>query len=68
MNNDASPSSRRSIPPQNELHSSATTGDSNETKTRQRLQQEKRAASLDHLILNLDIMIYLQFSCIYYME
>jgi len=67
MNNDAS-SSNRTSPAQDEVPSGSAADDGHGVKTRKRLQSEKRAACLDHLVLNLDIMIYLQISVLYYME
>ena len=69
MNNDPIPSSSETSPTlQNGLPSATTADDSNGDATLKRLQLEKRVAFLDHLILNLDIMIYLQVSVLYYME
>ncbi len=68
MNNDASSSSSRTSSTQDELPSGSAADDSHGVKTRKRLQSKKRAACLDHLVLNLDIMIYLQISILYYME
>lgn len=45
-------------------------GPNNDTEERHKrhLQQERKATSLDHLIRNIDIMIYCQLSVLYYME
>jgi hypothetical protein len=39
-----------------------------EGQRKRHLQQEKKAIFLDHLIRNIDIMIYCQLSVLYYME
>ena len=38
------------------------------TQGKQRVRRDQRAAMLDHLIRNIDIMIYAQLSILYYME
>ena len=57
--------------PSNEPTTSSTTGaDSNGDPLQQkrRAQRDRKAAFLDHLIRNIDIVIYCQLSILYYME
>ena len=68
MNHDSLPSSSRASLSPNDVPSGSAANNSDEQGTKKRLQLEKRAVFLDHLILNLDLMIYLQFSVLYYME
>jgi len=72
--NDASSSSdhpRLDLDSQDELESAAaptSDDDAGIAQQRKRAQQEQKAAFLDHLIRNVDIMIYAQLSVLYYME
>jgi hypothetical protein len=75
MNND--PSSSTSDPPlnpgapddENLLEEEAAPIDSeDELQRRRRIQHNQRNIFLDHLIRNIDIMIYCQLSILYYME
>lgn len=68
MNSDALPSNSRPLPSAEEPPSSLTVDIDNEDKIRKRLKLEKRAVLLDDLLLKIDIVIYLQFSILYYME
>lgn len=74
MNNDLS-SSHQHTPDIHSLSDGETTAaqaapernaDSEQHKTR--LLQDRKATCLDHLIRNIDIMIYCQLSVLYYME
>ena len=38
------------------------------TQAKKRVQREQKGAVLDHLIRNIDIMVYCQLSTLYYME
>ena len=51
---------------ESEAHASSTA--ETELQRRLRIQLEQRNTFLDRLIRNLDIMIYLQLSILYYME
>lgn len=42
--------------------------DADIAKRRKRVQQDQKAAFLDHLIRNIDVVIYAQLSVLYYME
>lgn len=56
---------------QDELESAAAVtsdDDAGIAQQRKRAQQHQMAAFLDHLIRNVDIMIYAQLSVLYYME
>ena len=69
MNNDPSSASQHG---HNDGHVAAQAApggnlDSEEQRKRH-LQQEQKAVFLDHLIRNIDIMIYCQLSVLYYME
>lgn len=68
MNDDAVPSSSRTPPTLDETPLGAVLDENGEGKVQNHLQLEKRIAFLDQLILNLDMMIYLQFSVLYYMK
>ena len=49
--------------------SAAETGsDGDPLQQKRRAQRDRKAAFLDHLIRNIDIMIYCQLSILYYME
>lgn len=75
MNNDF-PSSYHRIPDAQTLSdgghvtAQAAPGVSNdgEEQNKRRLRQDRKATCLDHLIRNIDIMIYCQLSVLYYME
>lgn len=75
MNNDL-PSSYHRIPDAHTLFeggpaaAQAAPGANNdgEEQHKRHLQQDRKAACLDHLIRNIDIMIYCQLSVLYYME
>ena len=42
--------------------------DDSEERHKRHVRQDRKATSLDHLIRNIDIMIYCQLSVLYYME
>lgn len=74
MNNDSSSSSdvpriQRSLA-ENEapLEETAASDSENNQQRRKRMQRDQRDTFLDHLIRNIDIMIYCQLSILYYME
>lgn len=46
----------------------AASEDENDEQRKARLQRDQKATFLDHLIRNVDIMIYCQLSILYYME
>lgn len=51
------------------IESAAPQSDDTDTaKRRKRAQQDQKAFFLDHLIRNIDIVIYAQLSVLYYME
>ncbi len=68
MNDDAVSLSSRTPLTLDETPLSVGLDENGEDKVQKRLQLEKRIAFLDQLILNLDMMIYLQFSVLYYMK
>lgn len=76
---DGLPSSSSSYPPLNRDQiltdeaaavavAAAASEEDNDEQRKARLQRDKRAAFLDHLIRNVDIMTYCQLSILYYME
>jgi hypothetical protein len=75
MNNDLSSSSQHGpdIQPRSgdgSVGAHEGPGPNNDAEERQKrhLQQDRKATYLDHLIRNIDIMIYCQLSVLYYME
>ena len=46
----------------------AAVGNDDSAQRKRRRQREQRAAFLDHLIRNIDIIFYCQLSILYYME
>ena len=71
MNNDPS-SSSSSHPPSNHdqiaPEEAEASEDGNDQQRKLQLQREQKAAFLDNLIRNVDIMIYCELSILYYME
>ena len=78
MNNDPSSSSSSDPPPppldadlvsdETPLEEVAVSTGEDEQQRRKRVQREQGNVFLDHLIRNIDIMIYCQLSVLYYME
>ena len=74
--NDASSSISDQLPLNGDRNSQNINGASTTTvqadgdiiQQKKRLQRDQRVAMLDHLLRNLDIMIYAQLSVVYYME
>lgn len=70
--NDASSSSdhpRLDLDPRDDIESATLASDhAGMVQRNERVQQNRKAAFLDHLIRNVDIMIYAQLSVLYYME
>ncbi len=76
MNNDPSTSTSDAPPPNPGLpeddvpleEETARSDGEDEPQRRKRIQRDQRNIFLDHLIRNIDIMIYCQLSILYYME
>ena len=71
--NDASSTSdhRNDQSPSNDPTTSSaaeTNSDGGALQQKRRAQRDRKAAFLDHLIRNIDIMIYCQLSILYYLE
>jgi len=72
--NDASPSTSSDQPPvpnsdeSNASPEAIASGNRDPLQEKKRIQRDQKAAFLDHLIRNIDILIYCQLSILYYME